>query len=77
MAAVESNASRMPSVIGMTLARAQAVIREAVAGAQVTIRFSEMDKVPAGTVFRQQPPAGYEPASGSRIELTVASRPVQ
>jgi beta-lactam-binding protein with PASTA domain len=75
MAAMESSVPPMPSVIGMTLA--QAVIHESIAGAQATIhiQYIVMDKIPAGTVFRQRPSAGYEPTSGSHIELTVAARP--
>jgi beta-lactam-binding protein with PASTA domain len=77
MAAMESSVPPMPSVIGMTLAQAQAVIHESIAGAQATIhiQYIVMDKIPAGTVFRQRPSAGYEPTSGSHIELTVAARP--
>jgi beta-lactam-binding protein with PASTA domain len=75
MAAMESSVPRMPSVIGTTQAQAHAVIHESIAGAQVTIQHIYMDKIPAGMVFRQRPPAGYEPTSGSHIELTVAAKP--
>jgi len=72
MTGMESNAPRMPSVIGMNLAQAQAVI--SATNAQVTIQYRDADNVPSGTVFHQRPPAGYEVTPGSRIELAVATR---
>jgi beta-lactam-binding protein with PASTA domain len=75
MTAMESNAPRMPSVIGMNLARAQAVISTAIADPQVTIQHSDPGKVPLGLVIGQRPAAGNEVAAGGRIELTVATNP--
>ena len=75
MADMESNAPRMPSVIGMSVAQAQAVISTAVADPQVTIQHSDPGKVPHNMVIGQRPAAGNEVASGSHIELTVSTRP--
>lgn len=77
MTAMESSAPRMPSVIGMNLAQAQAVIGAAIAGPQVTIQHSDSGKVPPGMVIRQRPAAGNGLASGSHIELTVSTEPVR
>jgi beta-lactam-binding protein with PASTA domain len=77
MTAMESNASRMPSVIGMNLAQAQASISAAIADPQVTIQHSDSGKVPPGMVIRQRPAAGNGMASGSHIELTVSTKPVR
>jgi beta-lactam-binding protein with PASTA domain len=74
---MESNAPRMPLVIGTKLARAQAVISTAVADPQVTIQHSDSGRVPPGIVIRQRPAAGNELASRSHIELTVSAEPVQ
>ena len=65
----------MPSVVGMNLAQAQAVISAAIADPQVTIQRSDPGKVPPGMVIRQRPAAGIEVASGSRIELTISTEP--
>jgi beta-lactam-binding protein with PASTA domain len=75
MTAMESNAPRMPSVIGMSLAQAQAVISTAIADPQVTIQHSDPGKVPHNMVIGQRPAAGNEVASGSHIELTVSTKP--
>ncbi len=75
MTAMGSNAPRMPSVIGMSLAQAQAVISTALADPQVTIQYSDPGNVPVGLVIGQRPAAGNEVASGSHIELTVATKP--
>jgi beta-lactam-binding protein with PASTA domain len=74
---MESNAPRMPMVIGTNPARAQAVISTAIADPQVTIQQSDSGRVPPGIVIRQRPAAGNELASGSHIELTVSTEPVQ
>ena len=52
MTAMESNAPRMPSVIGMNLAQARAVISTAIADPQVTIQHSAPGKVPPGMVLQ-------------------------
>jgi beta-lactam-binding protein with PASTA domain len=75
MTAMESHAPRMPSVIGMNLAQAQAVISTAIADAQVTIQLSDPGKVPPSMVIGQRPAAGNEVTSGSHIELTVSTKP--
>lgn len=75
MTAMQSNAPRMPSVIGMNLAQAQAVISTAIADPQVTIQHSDPCKMPPGMVIGQRPAAGNEVASGSHIELTVSTHP--
>ena len=77
MTAMEPNAPRMPSVIGMNLAQAQAVISTAIADPQVTIQHSDPGRVPPGMVIGQRPAAGNEVASGSHIELTVSTKPVR
>jgi beta-lactam-binding protein with PASTA domain len=74
MTAMESDAPHMPSVIGMDLARARAVISSAIADRQVTIQYSDWDAVPPGTVFMQQPPAGWEVTPDTQIRLTVSAR---
>jgi beta-lactam-binding protein with PASTA domain len=65
----------MPSVIGMNLAQAQAVISTAIADPQVTIQHRDPGKVPPGMLTGQRPAAGNEVASASHIELTVSTRP--
>jgi len=75
MTAMESNAPRMPSVIGMSLAQAQTVISTAIADPQATIQQSDPGKVPPNMVIGQRPAAGSEVASGSHIELTVSTKP--
>ncbi len=75
MTAMESNAPRMPSVIGMSLAQAQAIISTAIADPQVTIQHSDPGKAPPSMVIGQRPAAGNEVASGSHIELTVSTKP--
>ena len=75
MTVMESNAPLMPSVIGMNLAQAQAIISTAVADPQVTIQHSDPGKVPTSMVIGQRPAAGNEVASGSHIELTVSTKP--
>jgi len=77
MADMESNAPRMPSVIGMNLAQAQAAIGAAIADPQVTLQHSDSGTIPQGMVIRQQPAAGNEVASGSHIELTVSTEPLR
>ena len=77
MTGMESNAPRMPSVIGMNLAQAQAVISAAIADSQVTVQHSDSGTIPPGMVIRQQPAAGNGAASDSHIELTVATKPVR
>jgi beta-lactam-binding protein with PASTA domain len=72
MIGMESNAPRMPSVIGMNLAQAQAVI--SVTNANVTIQYRPSDNAAPGTVFHQRPPAGSEVRPGSGVELAVATR---
>jgi len=62
----------MPSVIGMNLIQAQAVISTAIADPQVAIQSSDPGKVPPGMVIGQRPIAGNEVASGSHIELGAA-----
>jgi beta-lactam-binding protein with PASTA domain len=74
---MESNAPRMPSVIGMNLAQAQTVISVAIADPQVTIQHSDSGTIPPGMVIRQQPAAGNGVAAGIHIELTVAMKPVR
>ncbi|MGH3210531.1 MAG: PASTA domain-containing protein, partial [Trebonia sp.] len=71
--AMESNAPRMPLVIGMNLAQAQAVISTAIADPQVTIQHSGSGRVPPGMVIGQRPAAGNEVASGGQVELTVST----
>jgi beta-lactam-binding protein with PASTA domain len=71
---MESDAPRMPSVIGMNVAQAQAVISTVIADPQVTIQHSDPGKVPPSMVIGQRPAAGNEVASGSQIELTVSSK---
>jgi beta-lactam-binding protein with PASTA domain len=75
MAAMESNAPRMPSVIGLNLAQAQAVISAAIADPQVTTQQSDSSKVLPGLVIRQRPAAGSGVAPGGHIELTVSTGP--
>jgi beta-lactam-binding protein with PASTA domain len=65
----------MPSVIGMNLAQAQAVISMTVADPQVTIQHRGPGKAPPGTVIGQRPVAGNGVAAGSHIELTVSTEP--
>jgi beta-lactam-binding protein with PASTA domain len=77
MTAVESNAPRMPLVIGMNLARAQVVISTAIADPQVTVQYGDSGTMPPGTVIGQRPVPGNALASGSHIELTVSTAPAQ
>jgi beta-lactam-binding protein with PASTA domain len=77
MTGMESNAPRMPLVIGMNQAQAQAVIGAAIADPQVTIQHSDPGTIPPGMVIGQRPAAGNGVASGSHIELTVATKPVR
>jgi hypothetical protein len=74
---MESDVPRMPLVIGMNLAQAQAVISAAIADPQVTIQRSDPGEVPPGMVIGQRPVAGNEVAPGSHIELTVSAEPVR
>ena len=74
---MEANAPRMPSVIGMNLTQAQAVISTAIADPQVTIQPGDPGKVPPGMVIGQRPVAGNAVAPGSHIELTVSTEPVR
>jgi len=77
MTGMESNAPRMPLVIGMNLAQAQAVIGATIADPQVTIQHSDSGTTPPGTVIGQRPVPGNAVASGSHIELEVSAEPVR
>ncbi len=73
MTAMRSNAPRMPSVIGMNLAQAQAVISTAIADPQVTIQHSDPGKMPPGMVIGQRPAAGVDRAPAWCRAASIAS----
>ena len=52
---------------------ARAVIKSAIADAQVTISYSASARLHPGTVFVQRPVPGNEVAPDSHIELTVST----
>ena len=62
----------VPDVGGLLQAEAEDVI--GIGGLMVgTIDFESSDQVPAGTVIRQDPPAGTEVEAGTKINLVISS----
>lgn len=64
----------MPMVVGMDLSKAREVISSAITDPQVTIQYSDLDAVPSGTVWMQEPAPGLEETPGRPIRLGVSTR---
>ena len=65
--------STVPDVTGMSQEEAQDAV--SAAGLVIVIAEEESDTVPAGTVIRQEPPAGSAVAPGSAVTVYVSSGP--